>query len=100
MAWQGDEFRAAADQETREIGRALPFCALAESGGGNPQNPDAALEFPFLKEGLGIVVGAAAGQDGDCMTALGQAQGEISQILSSGDDVRIEGLVKQKNSHG
>ena len=61
-------------------------------------NADAAPGFPFWKEPVGLIIGAAAGDHSDLVTELHQAQGDLGQVLAGSHYVGVEGLVEEEEA--
>ncbi len=63
------------------------------------------METPFhvsrlAKRTFGIVVAAAAGDDGDVVSTSGKLYGQIGQMLARGNNIGIKTLIEKQDLHG
>ena len=98
-ARQDRHAQGAERKEAGKIGGAPPLAGFAEAGRADADDSDAAPGFLWWKNFCRIVVSAPAGEDGDLVAALGKAKGKIAQVLGCGSDVRVKGLVEEKEGH-
>ena len=91
---------ATEEKEAGEVRRAPPFGALSKPGGINPDDVDAAPLLARRKARLGMLIGPAAADDRDFMTALPQSRRQVGQMLSRRDDVGKKHLIKKQNFQG
>ena len=85
--------------EAGEIERAAPFGPFAEASRGDAVNVDTSPKLATGKFLFQMVISPSAGHHRHRMAALGQPQGQVRQVLRGRDDVRVEGLVEQQESH-
>ena len=98
----GEEGEAdgARGEEGSEVDCSPPFGGFAKGSGANADDADVLPGFATRKAVLGVVVSGAAGKDGDVVAGAGKGQGQISEVLRGGRNVRVKGLVKQQDLQG
>ena len=83
----------ASRQEGGEVNSAAPLGGFAEGGGADADDVDSPPRLASGKAFLRVVVGGAAGEDGDLVTSLHKSEGQIGEILRGGSNIRIKSLV-------
>lgn len=97
MPGEKEKTEAAKKDKTGKVGRAPPLGCFAEASGENTEDANTLPIFARRKYFVWFIISPASGDDRNLVPALNQLRRKVAQMLCGGYDVRIKGLIKEKN---